>query len=188
MKQLLAGNGALILCAAFYLAWWVLAFKPEGAVKGLKSGWLLLPAVAFGVLALVLICEGISLAPDGAELFPPLSVAGAGAFLYILLLVATGLLMKRPVTAELFLIVGWATLAVCEAGALLALGGCGRPLAFALVAAHVLMFIISLVCYLLYYKLDEVKGWYDGMVPLAFVLLSSVAFCLAIVTGGSQGG
>ena len=25
-------------CCAFYLSWWLIAFKPEGAVKGFKSG------------------------------------------------------------------------------------------------------------------------------------------------------
>ena len=34
-RHLLQGDLLLILCCAFYLAWWLLAFKPVGAVKGL---------------------------------------------------------------------------------------------------------------------------------------------------------
>lgn len=182
MKQLLTGNVSLIFCTAFYLAWWCLAFKPEGAVKGFKSGFLLLPAVAFGVAAILLICKGISAAPG--SLFPALTVSGVGAVVYVLLMAGSALLLKRPVTSELFLIVGWAVLAVCEAGAFFGFGVLGRPAAIACVFAVILLALISFACYLLYYKLDSVRGWIDGMVPLIIVLLTSLAACAAALLSG----
>ena len=52
-KQILTGNVLFILCCVFYLAWWLLAFKPSGAIAGMKTGWLLIPAALFGLLGVV---------------------------------------------------------------------------------------------------------------------------------------
>lgn len=183
MKQILTGNVLLIACTAFYLAWWCLAFKPVGAVKGLKSGWLLLPAAAFGVAAVLLLCKGIAQAE--VPLFPPLSAAGVGALVYVILMAGSWLLLKRPVTSELFLIVGWAVLAICEASALFGLGVYGKPAAVAWILAILLLALISLACYLLYYKLDSVKGWLDGMVPLVIVALTSAATAVSVLVAGN---
>ncbi|MCD8104465.1 MAG: hypothetical protein LUF35_05565 [Lachnospiraceae bacterium] len=57
-RQMLTGNLLMIGCCAFYLAWWLIAFKPEGAVKGIRSGWLLIPALIFGVAAVMQIAQG----------------------------------------------------------------------------------------------------------------------------------
>lgn len=38
-RKILTGNILMILCCIFYLAWWLVAFKPTGAIKGMKSGW-----------------------------------------------------------------------------------------------------------------------------------------------------
>lgn len=46
------GNIKLLFCFAFYLASWVVGFNPWRPIRGLKSGWLLIPAVILGVLAL----------------------------------------------------------------------------------------------------------------------------------------
>lgn len=37
---------------------------------------------------------------------------------------------------------------------------------------------VSMVCYILYYKLDVVKGYIDGMIPL--LIISVVMFVLTI--------
>ncbi|MCD8004148.1 MAG: hypothetical protein LUE91_00585 [Oscillospiraceae bacterium] len=53
-NQMLAGNLLLILCCVFYLLWWLIAFK----VKGIKSGWLLIPAALCGLAAVWEIIRG----------------------------------------------------------------------------------------------------------------------------------
>ncbi len=58
--QMLWGNGLLVACRGFYLLRWILAFKPAGAIKGIRSGWLLIPAVVLGVAAVYLILRGNS--------------------------------------------------------------------------------------------------------------------------------
>ena len=59
LKQIFLGNILLIVCCAFYLAWWMLAFRPENAVKGMRSGWLLIPAAVSGILSVVVILRGM---------------------------------------------------------------------------------------------------------------------------------
>ena len=183
VKQFLTGNIFLILCCVFYLAWWIIAFRPVGAVKGLQSGWLLFPAAAFGIAAVLVICRGVSATPDEALLFPTLRIAVIGVAAYVLLLAGTWLLMKRPVTTELFLIVGWAVLATAEISALYGRSAYTKTAAMALIGCILVLAAVSLICYLLYYHLDSVKGYYDGMIPLVIVMAVTVVIC---VTMGNQ--
>lgn len=179
MKQMFLGNALLAICAAFYLAWWILAFKPTGAVR--HTGWLLLPATLSGVAAVALICMGVTQAPRDEVLVRPLFVAAAGAVLFAALVAITGGAMGRPVTAELVLIVGWATLSVCQLVALTAMGVWGRGAAVAQAAYIAAATLVSLICYMAYYKLDATKGWVDGMVPLVAVAVYALAVCAALV-------
>ncbi len=174
---MLAGNFFLIGCCGFYLAWWLLAFKPTGAVKGIKSGWLLLPALFLGVMAIVQIVRGCGEDFAGKLLFAQRYAIFAGIAAYAVLLGVTYKLLGRPVTTELLLIALWCVLTVCELNALYALGcfsksGTVGAIVFVLIAA-----VISLVCYLLYYSLDAQKGYIDGMVPLilAGVIMAGIS-------------
>ena len=174
MKSFFVGNGLLVLCCAFYLAWWIIAFKPVGAIKGFASGWLLIPAAGFGIAAVVMICRGISAAESASMLIPAAGIAAAGVVLYFVLLAGTWLVMKRPVTTELFLIVGWAALASAEISALYGCGAYGKTAAVLFIVCILVLAAVSLVCYLLYYNLDSVKGYYDGMIPLVIVAAVTV--------------
>jgi len=161
------GNILLLICCGFYLAWWLIAFRPQGGIRGMKSGWLLLPAAAAGALSVWRITEGLN--RTGGNGTSALKICLAGLLVYILLLVVTRAVLKRPVTTELFLIVGWAVMAAAEADALRAAGLYSSGRAAALTAVILVMAVISLVCYLRYYKLDAVKGYYDGAAPLVMV-------------------
>ena len=180
MRQFHTGNILLILCCAFYLAWWIVAFRPVGAVKGLRSGWLLIPAAVFGIAAVLTICRGISATDHESMLFPAVGIAVAGIIAYFVLLAGTWLIMQRPVTTELFLIVGWAALAAAEISALYGRGAYGMTAALAFIGCVIVMAVISLVCYLLYYNLDSVKGYYDGMIPLVIVAVVTVVMSVTM--------
>lgn len=183
MKQFLTGNILLVLCCVFYLAWWLIAFKPVGAIKGIRSGWLLIPAAVFGAAAVLMICKGISETPNGTMLFPTLHAAAAGIILYVILLTGSWLIMRRPVTTELFLIVGWAVLASTEISALYGHGAYGRTAALTFIGCIIVMAVVSLVCYLLYYNLDSVKSYYDGMIPLVIVAVTTVIMSITMEHG-----
>ncbi|MCD7956566.1 MAG: hypothetical protein LUG93_12660 [Lachnospiraceae bacterium] len=179
-RQMLTGNLLMIGCCAFYLAWWLIAFKPEGAVKGLRSGWLLIPALLFGVAAVTQIVQGSGVVESEALLFPQNAVLIGGVVVYIVLLVGTSVLLKRQVTTELFLIVGWTTLMFLELNALFALGQFTKSAVLLLLVITSIAAVVSMICYLLYYDLDKVKGYVDGMIPLLLV-----AVMMAVITVGA---
>lgn len=77
--------------------------------------------------------------------------------------------LKKFRGAAQFLIVGWATLAAAEISALFGQGAYGRSVSWGWILCIVILAVISLICYLLYYNLDSVKGYYDGMIPLIIV-------------------
>lgn len=170
-KQIFSSNILLIICCAFYMAWWLLAFKPAGAIKGMKTGWLLIPAVAAGVFAIILAVKGILSASIGATLFPNGFLLWGGIAAYFIFMAVTLLLFKRPVTTELFLIVGWAVLAMSEINTLYGIGRFSYRLAVIFAVVIVAAMLVSLVCYLLYYNLDARAGYFDGMVPLLMTML-----------------
>ncbi len=180
IRQIFWGNLLLIVCCAFYLAWWLLAFKPAGAVKGMKTGWLLIPATAAGAASVLLAVQGIRSAPARASLFPNGLLLWGGIAAYFVLLAITRLLLKRPVTTELFLIVGWAALALSEVDALYGAGVFPRAPAVAFAAVVAAAAAVSLVCYVLYYRLDSRAGYFDGMVPLLTVALVMGAISVAM--------
>lgn len=160
------GDLLLVGCCVFYLLWWVLAFKPTGAVKGMRSGWLLIPAFLLGCAAVILIARGIGLANGADSFFSTGTVLLAGVLSYIVLLAVTWFAFHRQVTTELFLIVGWAVLVFLEVNALYGLGIVPRNGAVILFAAAVIVALVSMVCYVLYYGLDDRAGYVDGMIPL----------------------
>lgn len=172
IKQVLYGNILLILCCAFYLAWWLLAFRPIGAVGGIKTGWLLIPASLSGIFAVVLMIRSISSITVSKSLLPGHSIIWCGAAVYVILLIVTGVLLKRPVTTELVLIVGWAVLALSEVNMLFGIELFSHRTAVLFFAVIIIAAVISLFCYLIYYHLGSLSGYYDGMIPLLLVALT----------------
>lgn len=170
-KQIFRSNILLIICCAFYLAWWVLAFKPVGAVKGMKTGWLLIPAFAAGLASIILAVKGIQSASARATLFPNGLILWGSIAAYLILLAVTVLFFKRQVTTELLLIVGWAALALSEINVLYGTGRFSHGVAAVFAVVIGAAALISLVCYVLYYNLGDRAGYFDGMVPLLLVVL-----------------
>lgn len=91
----------------------------------------------------------------------------------MVLLVVTYLFFKRPVTTELLLIVGWAMLALTEINALYGMTVFSRKTALIFCGITAGAALASLVCYVLYYRLGNMAGYIDGMIPL---VLAAVVF------------
>jgi hypothetical protein len=181
-KQIFWSNILLILCCAFYLAWWMLAFKPVGAIKGIKTGWLLIPASIAGVAAVILAVKGILSGTITAALFPNGLLLWGGIAAYLILLPVTGLLFRRPVTTELFLIVGLAVLELSEINVLYGTGRFSYSQAIIFVVVIAVIMLINLVCYVLYYNLGAKAGYFDGMIPLFMAALTMAGISVAMVT------
>ena len=180
-KLIFWGNVLLIICCAFYLAWWLMAFKPTGAIKGIRTGWLLIPAVIAGLAAVYLAVKGLASEAVGAVVLPGRYIIFGGIAVYLILLVVTGMLLKRQVTSELFLIVGWAVLALSEINILYGMEYFSVPQAVGFVIATGAAVIISIICYILYYKLGARAGYLDGMVPLLLAALVAAGISVALV-------
>ncbi len=177
------GDVLLTGCCAFYLLWWVLAFKPTGAVTGMRSGWLLIPALLLGCAAVFLIVRGALAAPAAETFFSPGKILAGGVIAYVALLLVTLLAFHRQVTTELVLIVGWTVIAVLECDALFGMGLLPRGATIGLFAAALVAAALSMVCYVLYYDLVDWAGYVDGMVPLLLVAvyMAALAVWLALV-------
>lgn len=180
-KQIFRGNILLIICCAFYLAWWLLAFKPTGAVRGIKTGWLLIPAFITGLAAVTLAVKGILFESTEAALFPGKYIVWGGIAAYLILLAVTNLLFKRQVTTELLLIVGWAVLALSEINVLYGMGRFSHGLALIFAVVIGAAVLISVVCYVMYYNLGAQAGYFDGMIPLLSAALIMSGISVAMV-------
>ena len=180
-KQIFWSNILLIVCCVFYLVWWLLAFKPTGAIKGMKTGWLLIPAFIAGLAAIILAVKGLQSSSLKTALFPGGLLLWGGIAAYLALLAVTRLLFQRQVTTELFLIVGWAVLALSEINALYGAEQFSHGLATIFAVVIGVAMLISLVCYVLYYNLGNRAGYFDGMIPLLMVALVMAGMSIVMV-------
>ncbi|MCD8004147.1 MAG: hypothetical protein LUE91_00580 [Oscillospiraceae bacterium] len=121
-------------------------------------------------------------------LIPQTAIFIGGIVAYVLLLAGSCFLLKRQVTTELFLIIGWAALTFLELDALYALGRCSKGTAVFFLALTAAAAVVSLICYLLYYRLDSLKGYLDGMVPLVLAALVMAAISLSVLAHRGVGG
>ena len=96
----------------------------------------------------------------------PMLIVVAGIAAYIVLLLVTRLLLHRPVTTELFLIVGWCMLEMTVINRLNALGSLEGSRFVVMCAVTAAAVIASLVLYVLYYRMEEMRAFYAAMVPL----------------------
>ena len=180
IRQVLMGNIFLIICSIFYLSWWILAFKPVRPVTGMRSGWLLLPALVFGAAAVISIIRGIQTAQLQQTIIPAGWILPLAAAVYVLLAVITGRFMNRPVTTELILIVAWAALTLAEVNMLYGTGALPFGTACSFFAVTVLFSLVSMAAYILYYNLDPTTGYIDGMIPLILAALMMGAISAAV--------
>ena len=157
------GNIKLVLCFVFYLAWWIVGFNPKYPIRGMKSGWLLIPAAVLGAWALVEIVSRLAL--EGGPV-PGVALIIGGVVGYAILLAITAGLLHRPPTSELPIIVLWATVILLEINSLVALGSIPDTLGWTLMAACLVCTAASLVCYQLFYDLDTTRAFIVGAIPL----------------------
>lgn len=184
LRQMFWGDILLVGCCAFYLLWWAVAFKPVGAIKGVKSGWLLIPAFLLGVAAVVGILYGAFGMGAKRAFFSGGTILLAAVLAYVALLIATWLAFHRQVTTELLLIVGWTALTFYEVNALYGAELLARGGAIVLFALAIAVAAASMVCYVLYYDLADTAGYVDGMIPLILVAVFMAALAIFISRAG----
>ena len=166
VKQVLTGQILLILCCVVYLVWWYRGFRPGVYVSraGGVNGILLLITAALGMTGIIFSLMPVQYVAE--PIFSQLSTIICGIAAYILLLAVTKWGFHRIVTTELILIVGWTTLEMAVVNKLYASGALSYGdllFTFFVIAAA---FLISIVLYVAYYRMEEMKAFYAAMVPL----------------------
>ena len=185
MRRVLTGQILLILCCLFYLVWWYRGYRPEVTANrvGGINGILLMITAAFGVAGLSF---SLMRVPDMKEpVINPMVIVVSGIFTYFVLLLVTRYAFQRIVTTELILIVGWTILEMTVINRLNAAGilsGRGFAVMCVVIAAA---FLISMVLYVAYYRMEEIKAFYAAMVPL-ITEAGSMAVLVGILIAGNR--
>jgi len=166
MNRIIAGQVLMVLCCMVYLVWGYRGFRPGIDVSriGGANGILLLITAGLGIAGIVMSLTPV--APVSKMKADPLMIAVGGAVAYIVLLLVTKICFHRVVTTELILIVGWAVLEVVVITRLDAAGLLGRSGFFILCLVVAVAVVISMVLYVAYYRMEEMKAFYAAMVPL----------------------
>ena len=183
MSKILAGNWLLVICSIFYLAWWLITFRPPQP-KGTMPGTICLTmAFASGLGGLYLVLKEMA-SPTVVHQNNGLNgflILTCGAVLYVVLLVMTKAVFHRQVTSELLIITGWVILetAICNYMYMTGLFTMKDAVIFSVVI--LIAGIVSLICYILYYELPYVKGYIDGCIPLILVMIVMIILNLRII-------
>lgn len=175
LRELFAGNLLLLLCSVFYLIWWVATFRPN-ASRGAIGVFSITSAFLTGIIAMVLMSVSVSALAPHSKSVPVRFILMGAAVLYLLLLWFTSAVLHRAVTSELLIIHIWAAL---ELSAVAVLYGTGRfdfGRAATLAALVGIATVVGLVCYVLYYRLEGISGYLDGILPLASDALVMAVF------------
>ena len=166
-----------------YLVWWCVAFRPGYSAPGIAK---LLPfalTALFGIAGLSFVIMGCQNAKDAAAgaaetaaetaktaaetgHIGNIYIIGACAAAYVILLLVTNVVMHRQVTTELMLIVFWICMELCIINTMHGGGHWGTLAAIILAVIAIIVAAAGMVCYLMYYNLEPMKGFYMGMVPL----------------------
>ena len=160
------GNILLSICAIFYLTWWCITFSTGSWVNRPMSGPLLLAAAVSGIAGIALIINGNKKLSEGLHSPYSLLIIAGSIAAYFILLFLTYLILKRPVTTELFLIIGWMMLELLTVQALSVSSVYTHAGSVIMASALIIVTIINMICYILYYRLEKMASYRAGMIPL----------------------
>ena len=166
MNRIIMGQILLIFCCIVYLVWWYRGFRPGVTVNraGGLNGVLLAVTAILGLSGVA-----FSLMPSENnapwKCSPAFIIAG-GIIGYIVLLFVTRNIFDRVVTSELFLIIGWTMLETAVINRLNAEGTLSETEFTVMCVIIAGAFVISMILYVAYYKMEEMKAFYAAMVPL----------------------
>ena len=181
-EQIRLAQMILVICCLCYGKWWYVAFRPEAdnrTLAGYKGGWFALTIIT-GSIGVFLNAAGVHALPEAVDCSVH-DICRYGVIAYVVLLVLTFGLLRRPITAELALIVAWCGMEISAVQALASGKYLPDNTAAILVSATFGATSLFLLAYTVYYKLEAVNAkaaFWLGMVPLALaaMIMGAVAF------------
>lgn len=170
-SKIFSGQLSLVICCAFYLIWWSISYQPGQEVNRVGSfrGILLGITALCGLAGIVLSIIGIndpSLKALHQEKLHGIWILVFGIITYIGLILITSVWLKRPVTTELLLITGWMVLELCVINKLNSAGMLSDKRFWVMIGILITAFIISMIMYIIYYRMEEWLAFFMAMVPL----------------------
>lgn len=172
------------ITCALYCAFWGLGYSPAAlscptsSFRKLLTVILFFLTLVFGIISIFFIAQAISASSASKNI---LKFAVAAVLLYATLAITTKNFMHRIITTELVLIV-FVTFGFLLAVSSLPAGSqdfvffSSKKIAFyALIGV---VFLISVMCYLFYYRVEQKTAFILGFVPLAGFGLTSLAISL----------
>jgi hypothetical protein len=164
--EILGGNLVMFASIVFYIAWWTVSFRPNVNSKSASAISFMAVAIIAGVAAITTISVGINSLSQVAKVFPVRYILIGAAASYVILLAVTRIVFQRAVTSELLLMIVWAAI---ESSVIAVLQSSGRfSTAQALTFGTIIFMttVIGMICYVLYYRLDGLRRFWDGLIPL----------------------
>lgn len=183
MRRILIGQVSLIICCILYILWWYRGYRPGTTVDriGGLNGMLLLMTAAFGLAGVIMSAGTVP------ELYPAkidsLYLIPAGVLMYVMLLLITRTVFHRVVTTELILIVLWAVLEIAVINKLNAGGFLSDKLFLFMAIVIIAVFILDIVLYVAYYRMEEMRAFYAAMVPLIAAAVTSGMLVILVMNG-----
>jgi hypothetical protein len=180
-QKLLTGQILLVVCCVFYLIWWSISYRPGvtvSRVSGLNGALLLITALC-GVTGMILSLSGSNHLPgEAGRKVSGRLILFAAVVLYLVMLLLTTRVFHRIVTTELVLITGWAALELNAVSALTGAAVFRSPQAAAMTIVIAAAYIISMVLYVAYYRMQEDRAFYAAMIPL---ITEAVSMALMVI-------
>ena len=166
MRNIITGQVLLIACCVFYLIWWYRGFRPNVETDriGGINGCLLLITAVLGIAGILF---SLLPAPETVvKKYSPMVILVGGITAYIILMMVTRYMLNRIVTSELFLIIGWTMLELSLLNRLDGSGLLSGPRLISVYISIALAFIISMILYVAYYRMEDNAAFYSAMIPL----------------------
>ncbi|MDD5922551.1 MAG: hypothetical protein PUC44_05170 [Eubacteriales bacterium] len=184
IKFIFYGEIFITACCAIYIPWWLRVFRPNTVHRWTEgaSGILLLFTTLFGILGVISLVHGIKLTPNASS--APVSgpvLLSIGIFGYLIFGILTYFIAHRPLTTELFLIIGWTILELQTLSRLLGCGFSGKNKSIFLLFLILAALFFNLILYVLYYKMEPLKAYYWAAAPLAADGAASFIFAISLM-------
>jgi len=179
--KIFIGNLLLLICIIFYLAWWIVTFKRNTA-KRRGQAFYIAAAFIIGIISILIIASGIAELARFPQAIPVRLILIAIALSFLILLIVTAKVFHRAVTSELLLIHIWAAVEICMVNSLYSSANISFSTAWICSAVILLSILVSLICYVFYYRLCEKTRYRTGMIPLALAGLCAIAILLMLLT------
>ena len=182
LKTLIAANWSIVICAGFYLAWWLITFRPPEPRGSIVGRICLVIAAISGLAGFAIAAKILSDLDDIGAVGSGLSgwvILAGGVISYFVLLAISAVAFRRQVTSELLIIVGWGTLELSIINALYRGGRMPQLIVLTLSSVMIIAIIADLICYMLYYDVPYEKGYVIGCIPLVLAMIITSLICIS---------